>query len=172
LSPLKSPVGRFYDPWDVYNERIVEVVRELTDEQLALRPAPDRWPIWATVGHTAGTRVYWLCTVFREPGAETTPFGDPDGMGWEDDLDHPRTTAELVHALETTWRIVAGCLDRWTPELAFEDFAPQAGKQTQIHTRQAVLVRMLSHESYHCGELSQTLGILGLPQIDLWRPPD
>jgi hypothetical protein len=24
--------------------------------------------------------------------------------------------------------------------------------------------------AYHCGELSQTLDIHGLPQVDLWRP--
>jgi uncharacterized damage-inducible protein DinB len=167
-----SAVGRFYDTWDVYNARIVEVIRELTDEQLALRPSPDRWPIWATVGHTAGTRVYWLCHVFGEPGAETTPFRDPDGLGWEDDLDHPRTAAELAEALESTWQIVAGCLERWTPEILFEDFAPMADKRTQIHSRQAVLIRMLSHDAYHSGELSQTLGIHGLTQIDLWRAPD
>jgi hypothetical protein len=28
----------------------------------------------------------------------------------------------------------------------------------------------MAHEAYHCGELSQTLGIHGLPQIALWRP--
>jgi hypothetical protein len=27
---------------------------------------------------------------------------------------------------------------------------------------------MFSHDAYHCGELSQTLGVHGLPQIDLW----
>lgn len=41
---------------------------------------------------------------------------------------------------------------------------------TQVHTRGSILQRMFSHEAYHCGELSQTLGIHGLPQIDLWRP--
>jgi uncharacterized damage-inducible protein DinB len=172
MSPLTSPVGRFYDPWDDYNELIVEVVRDLSDEQLALRPAPERWPMWATIGHTAGARVYWLCTVFGEPGAELTPFKDPDAVDWEDDLDTPRSAAELVEALESTWRVIAGCLERWTPELLFEDFAPQADKNTQVQTRQAVLARLFSHDAYHCGELSQTLGIHGLTQIDIWRPPD
>lgn len=37
------------------------------------------------------------------------------------------------------------------------------------HSRSSVLQRLLTHEAYHCGELSQTLGIEGLPQIDLWR---
>jgi uncharacterized damage-inducible protein DinB len=171
MNGADTPVGRFYDGWQTYNERIVEIVRDLSDEQLQVRPAADRWPIWATVGHTAGARVYWLCGVFGEPGAETTPFPDPgSGIGWEDDLDTPRSAAELTEALESSWRIIAGCLERWSPEVLFEDFAGQAGKRTQIHTRQSVLVRLLSHDAYHCGELSQTLGINGLPQIDLWRP--
>ena len=75
----------------------------MSDEQLDIRPAPEGWPIWATVGHTAGVRVYWLCGVLGEPGAETTPFADPlSDHGWEDDLDHPRRADELVLALDTT----------------------------------------------------------------------
>lgn len=165
-----TAVGRFYEPWRIYNQRIIEVVGGLSEDQLATRPAPDGWPIWAIVGHTAGARIYWLCDVFGEPGAETTPFGGTGGVGWEDDLDHPRSAAELTEALESTWRVVDGCLQRWTTDLLFDDFPGQAGKQTQVHTRQGVLVRLLSHDAYHSGELSQTLGPDGLPQIDLWRP--
>jgi hypothetical protein len=51
-----------------------------------------------------------------------------------------------------------------------DTFVRQSPGGTQIHTRQSVLMRVLSHDAYHCGELSQTLGIHGLPQIDLWRP--
>jgi hypothetical protein len=40
----------------------------------------------------------------------------------------------------------------------------------QVHTRGSILQRLFTHDAYHCGELSQTLGIHGLPQIDLWRP--
>jgi hypothetical protein len=80
----------FYDRWPQYNRRLTEVIGAMTDEGLAIKPAPDLWPIWGTVGHTAAARVYWLCHVVWEPG--------------------------------------------------------------------------------HSGELSQTLGIHDLPQIDLWRP--
>jgi hypothetical protein len=129
MSDSDSSVGRFYEGWKIYNERIVEVVRDLSAEELQVRPAPDRWPIWATVGHAAGVRVYWLCGVFGEPGAETTPFPDPlSGIGWEDDLDTPRTAAELTGALESSWRIIAGCLQRWTPDLLFEQFEPRPAK--------------------------------------------
>jgi uncharacterized damage-inducible protein DinB len=161
----------FYDRWPQYNRRLTEIVGAMSDDQLAIRPAPGGSPIWATVGHTAGVRVYWLCGVLGEPGAETTPFIDPlNGVGWEDDLDHPRTTTELVQALDTTWAIIDRCLDRWTPAMTEDTVERFYGDQRQVHSRSSVLQRLLTHEAYHCGELSQTLGIAGLPQIDLWRP--
>jgi uncharacterized damage-inducible protein DinB len=143
----------------------------MSPEQLAIRPAPDNSPIWATVAHTAGARVYWLCGVLGEPGADTTPFDDPlSGVGWEDDESTPRRADELVTALDTTWQIVEGCLDRWTTRMLGEEFVRRSGDVEQVHTRASVLQRLLTHEAYHCGELSQTLGIHGLEQIDLWRP--
>jgi uncharacterized damage-inducible protein DinB len=160
----------FYDRWPQYNRRLTEIVAAMTDDQLSIRPSPERWPIWATVGHTAGVRVYWLCGVFGEPGAESTPWPDPNGEGWEDDPDHPRSAAELVAALDATWGIIDGLLDRWTPEMLGDEFERFYGEERQLHSRASVLQRLLTHEAYHCGELSQTLGIHGLPQIDLWRP--
>jgi hypothetical protein len=78
MSNLDTSIGRFYEGWQIYNERIVEVIRDLSAQQLGVRPAPERWPLLATVGHTAEMRVYWLCGVFGEPGAETTPFSISD----------------------------------------------------------------------------------------------
>src|SRR5437667_9409820 len=93
-------IRQFYDRWPQYNRRLTEVVGAMTDEQLAIRPSPELWPIWATVRHTAGVRVYWLCTVLGEPA----PWPDPtDDNGSDDDLHHPRTAAELVPGLDSTW---------------------------------------------------------------------
>jgi uncharacterized damage-inducible protein DinB len=161
----------FYDMWPQYNRRLRDVIAGMTDEQLAVRPSPERWPIWATVGHTAGARVYWLCGVIGEPGAETTPFpGAASGIGWEDDLQHPRSAAELVEALDSTLRLVESCLDRWTAEMLADQIHRDYDGTTQLHHRGSILQRLFSHDAYHCGELSQTLGIHRLPQIDLWRP--
>jgi len=164
-----STIRPFYAMWPQYNRRLREVIGAMTDELLGIRPSPERWPIWATVGHTAGTRVYWLCDVAGEPGAGSTPFADAASGGWEDDLDHPRGASELVGALDSTFRIIEGCLDRWTPEMLGDEFHRDHDGRRQVHTRSSILQRLFSHEAYHCGELSQTLGIAGLPQIDLWR---
>ena len=155
--------------WPQYNRRLREVIGDMSEEQLAIRPAPELLPIWATVGHTAAMRVYWLCEVLGEPGAETTPFGD--GItDWADDLNHPRSADELVAAIDSTFRVVESCLDRWTPDMLDDVIHRDYAGTLQMHTRASILQRLLTHEAYHCGELSQTLGIHNLPQIDLWRP--
>jgi uncharacterized damage-inducible protein DinB len=163
-------IRAFYRMWPQYDRRLREVIAAMSEEQLAIRPSPERWPVWATVGHTAGTRVYWLCTVLGEPGGEATPFGEVgNDNGWEDDPDHPRSARELVMALETTWALIDRCLDTWTPAMLEDQVERTYGEQRQIHTRSSIVQRLFTHEAYHCGELSQTLGIAGLPQIDLWR---
>lgn len=164
----RMSIRRFYDRWPQYHRRLTRVVAAMTDEQLAIRSAPDRDPIWAVVGHTAAARTYWLCHVAGEPGAAGTPWPTPDDEGWEDDLTSPRTARELVWALDSTWQVVDAVLDRWTPELLDGAIERRWGETVQAHTRSSILQRLLTHEAYHCGELSQTLGIHGLPQIDLW----
>jgi uncharacterized damage-inducible protein DinB len=160
----------FYGMWRQYNARLVDKIRSLSDEQLKLRARTNYWPIWAIAAHTAGTRVYWLCGVFRESGAETTPFTDPlSGYGWEDDENTPRGSEEVVTALESSWKIVERCLERWTPSMLGDEFTREIGGKTQIHTRQSVLMRMITHEAYHNGEISLILGMHDLPEIDVWR---
>ena len=147
-----STIRPFYDMWPQYNRRLRDVISAMTDEQLAIRPSPELWPIWATVGHTAGARVYWICGVIGERGAETTPFAAAaSGVGWEDDLDRPRGADELVEALDATWRLVEGCLDRWTPEMLADKVHRDYDGTHQVHTRGSILQRLFSHDAYHCG---------------------
>jgi uncharacterized damage-inducible protein DinB len=164
-----STIRPFYDMWPQYNRRIRDVIAAMTDEQLTVSPSPDRWPVWATVGHTAGARVYWLCNVIGEPGAEATPFDPASEEGWEDDVGQPRSASELVHALDSTFGLIDAILDRWTPPMLADRIERTYLGNTQVHHRGSILQRLFSHDAYHCGELSQTLGIHGLPQIDLWR---
>jgi len=163
-----SSIRAVYDIWPQYARRLRDVVEAMSPADLALKPSPDGWPMWATVAHVAGVRIYWLCDVVGEPGAETTPFGGRDGFGWEDELDHRRGPDELVDALDSTWRVVDRCLAAWSIEMLADTFERELDGRMQSHTRGSILQRLLTHEAYHCGELSQTLGIYGLRQIDLW----
>ncbi len=75
---------------------------------------------------------------------------------------------QLVEALDSTFRIVEACLDRWTFEMLDEEIRHPEWDGSWVHNRGWVIQRVFSHDVYHCAELNETLGKAGLPQIDLW----
>ena len=158
-----------YSNWPTYNRRLRDIVAALTDEQLALQPTPERWPLWATIGHAACQRVFWLCDFAGEPGADTTRFTNAgNDCPGDDDLEHVLSADDLAAALDSTFRIVESCLDRWTLGMLDEvirrdDFGPD-----WVHTRGSVLQRVFAHDISHLTELNESLGAHGLAQVDLW----
>lgn len=154
--------------WPEYNRRLRDRVAAMTDEQLAIQPSPERWPIWATIGHTACQRVFWLCDFAGEPGAETTPFTNAgyDCPG-DDDLENVLGADALVKALDSTFRIIEGCLDRWTVDM-LGDEVNRPDWDGPSHTRGWAIQRVFAHDLTHIAELNETLGRAGLPQVDLW----
>jgi uncharacterized damage-inducible protein DinB len=170
-------VTPFYAGWARYNELLTTAIRGMSSEELALTaPVTDtsgtaHMPIWAIAAHTAGARVYWLCAVLNEPGLESAAaFVDPAGEGWEDDLSHPRSAEEVAAALDTSWAIVEGCLERWTPAMLEEPLPLETPRGVVHYTRQSILLRNITHEAYHAGEIALIQALHGRPQLDLWPP--
>jgi hypothetical protein len=158
-----------YSKWSDYNRALRDVVASLTEDQLATQPSPDRWPLWASVGHLACQRVFWLCDFAGEPGAETTRFTNAgyDCPG-DDDLEHVLSANDLVEALDSTFRIVESCLDRWTLDALDEEIRRPEWDDSWVHKRGAVIQRVFAHDIYHSAELNEALGRAGLPLIDFW----
>ncbi len=158
-----------YAEWPKFNRRLRAVVGAMTADQLSIQPSPDRWPLWATVGHLACQRVFWLCDFAGEPGAETTPFTNAgyDCPG-DDDLTHVLSADALVFALDTTFRIIDNCLDGWTLDMLDEDIR-RDWDTPRIHRRGAVLQRVFAHDVWHSAELNETLAGQGFGQIDFWE---
>jgi len=158
-----------YSKWPWYNAQLRDAVGAMSEEQLAMTPMPERWPAWATVGHTACQRVFWLCDFAGEPGAETTRFTNAgfDCPG-DDDLEHVLSAAELVEALDSTFRIVEACLDRWTFEMLDEEISHPEWGETRAYTRGSLIQRVYTHDVWHTAELNEVLGPAGAPLIELW----
>ena len=51
-----------------------------------------------------------------------------------------------------------------------DEFTRDVGGKTQVHTRDSVLMRLITHDAFHSGEISQIIGMHDIPEIDLWRP--
>lgn len=157
-----------YSVWPTFNERLRDAVTRLTDEQLALKPTPERWPLWATVGHLACQRVSWLCGFAGEPGAGATPF--PNALyecPGDEYLDPPLSATELGEALESTFRIIEGVLDGWTVASLDEEIR-QTWQEEVVHTRGWVVQRAFGHDVWHMAELNEAFARNGLPLIDPW----
>ena len=163
-------IATMFDGWPRIQDRLVRRLPMLGADELAMKAAPDSWPVWALVAHIAMVRVYWLCVVCKEPGLETTPFEDPSNDGWEDHLDQPRSADELLVATESSWRLVESCLERWTPAMLGESFSRERARVVEHHTRSSVLTRLVMHDSFHCGEVSLVLGMNGWQSMDPWEP--
>jgi uncharacterized damage-inducible protein DinB len=167
---MSDPVIRpAYSSWPEINRRLRDAVATLADEQLARRSTPRTWPLWAIVGHLACQRVFWLCDFAGEPGADTTPFTNAgyDCPG-DDDLDHPLGGGQLVAALDTTFRVVEACLDRWTLGSLDEEIRRPEFGDGWVKTRGAVLQRVFTHDVWHVAEADAVLAAAGLPVAEPW----
>lgn len=157
-----------YSTWSAYNEALRDHVTELTEDQLAIQPSPDRWPIWATVGHAACQRVFWLCDFAGEPGKDDTPFPNAAYQcPGDEDLKHVLDSEALVQALDSTYAIVERCLDGWTFEMLDEELRA-AWDEGMVYTRGQVIQRVFTHDVWHSAEVNETLAEMGMP-FDLWE---
>ena len=167
---MTDPIIRpAYSNWPRYQANLRDAVARLTPEQLAIQPTPERWPLWATIGHLACQRVSWLCGFLNEPGGDTTPFPDALYRCPGDEYLEPAISApELVLGLESTFRVIEGVLERTTlssmDELIVRDFEGDVWR----HTRGSVIQRVFVHDVTHIEELNETFSRAGLPMISLW----
>jgi uncharacterized damage-inducible protein DinB len=158
-----------YSTWPDLNRALRDVVAGLTPAQLALQPSPQRWPLWATVGHLACQRVFWLCDAVGEPGAAATPFPNAgyDCPG-DDDLENVLGPEQLAEALDSTFRIVEQRLDGWTLEMLGELVVHPEWEPGWAYTRGAILQRVYAHDVYHTAEANEILSRAGLPLVGIW----
>ncbi len=160
MSSEYSTLAPFYAGWDRYQTLLVDALADLTDEQLALRPSPDHWPVWLLAAHIITARISWFHRRMGEGDATLDAIID-----WDDEGAPPRRASELVAGLQSTWMLIDGCLARWTPADLSATFYHE---RRQAHlTRQWIIWHVLEHDLNHGGELFLTLGIHGLPTPDL-----
>ena len=158
-----------YSNWPRYNRILRDAVAGLSEEQLAVRPTPERWPLWASIGHLACQRVSWLCGFAQEPGAEATPF--PDALHrcpGDEYLEPAMDGQELAEALDSTFAIVDRVLDRWTLGMIDEEIVQPFEPAEWRYTRGSVIQRVFIHDAFHTAELNESLARAGLPLVDPW----
>lgn len=186
----------FYAGWGAYNQRLVAAIAPLTQEQLALRTTPQHWSIGMYVTHIVASRAWWFHARMGEGGDDLTSL-ELWALGvCEADVDPGHTAAELVAGLEKTWQMIEEALARLTPTDLLEVFPPLseaervrhaklvepalqpyaqmwldaerlAGEVKPARSRQWIIWGILEHDIHHGSEISTTLGVHGLPVVEL-----
>lgn len=186
----------FYAGWRTYNERLIAAIAPLTQKQLALRTTPQHWSIGMYLTHIVANRAWWFHARMGEGGDELTSL-ELWALGeCEAGIDSGHTAAELVAGLEQTWQMIEQTLARLTPADLMQVFPPLTQAERERHarmvepalqpyaqmwleaarlegdagpqrSRQWIIWGILEHDIHHGSEISTTLGIHGLPVVEL-----
>jgi uncharacterized damage-inducible protein DinB len=149
----------FYKQWKAYQEHIKESVAPLTDEQLALRAAPNLRSIGENAAHIAGCRAGWFTFTLGEDGGEEVKAI----ANWDQPGAPARSAAELAQGLDRTWQFMADCLARWSPADMEQIFPDDWDGEIVQLSRAWIVWHVMEHDLHHGGEISLTLGMHGLP---------
>jgi uncharacterized damage-inducible protein DinB len=145
--------------WQAYQDLLKRAISPLTADQLALRLGAQR-SAGEIAAHIVTVRAWYLKGVMGEGGPEMEAL-----LGWDKPDAPPRTSAELLTAIDQTWALLNDCLARWTADDLRETFF--LDWRGRHESRGWIVWHMLEHEIHHGGELSFTLGSFGLRGVEV-----
>ncbi len=151
-----------YEGWHTYQRALLKALRPLESQQLALRAAPHLRSVGEIARHMIGARARWFHALLNEGGAEFAALGT-----WDRSDAPERSAAELVGGLETTWQGMQDAIKRWSPEEWQQTYEGEDASEPELFTRHWVIWHLLEHDLHHGGEISLTLGMYGVPAVDL-----
>ncbi|HEV2655935.1 MAG TPA: DinB family protein [Ktedonobacteraceae bacterium] len=147
-----------YKGWETYQGLLIKAIEPLSEDQLSLRIAPQLRSIGENAAHIVEARAGWLYYTL-EKGDEHLVSQARQPV---------RSAAELVNGLQATWQVMQDALSHWTTaDLAAIVHDTDENGEDQTYTRQWVIWHLIEHDLHHGGELSFTLGMHGLPGIEI-----
>ena len=148
----------FYTGWEEYQRLLVGAVAPLTEAHLQRTIASELRSVGMLATHIVRTRAAWLHAVLGEGGPKVAAIA-----AWDDNVGEAPPAAELVRGLEVTFVAWKECLQRWTPRDLDEVFHDGPDEVT----RGWIIWHVIEHDLHHGGELSYSLGALGLAGLNL-----
>ena len=163
---MSAPISTYYQGWAESNDRLERAMTGLDAGQLSLSAGRGLWSVRRLANHVVAARAWWFHDWMGEGGgalAELVDFDDAEGA------DEREGTA-VVEALGRSWASVAASLAGWTDadlEERFQRPTPNVEGQRPWRTRRFIVWHVAEHDLHHGGEISLTLGMHGLPGLDL-----
>ncbi len=148
--------------WQNYQDLLVNALRPLTAEQLALRAAPEQRTIGMIAEHIVGARARWVTGVLHEGDAALEAMATYDRTS-----PGGRSGREIADSLQASWVPLKAGLARWTPADYAETLTGERRGTPYSFTRGWVVWHLIEHDLHHGGEISLLIGMHGLPAVDI-----
>jgi uncharacterized damage-inducible protein DinB len=164
VAPPSTGIIALYPGWAAYQDLLIAAITPLTAEQLTFRPSPHLRSVAENCRHIIGARGRW-CYRTMGIGDETfAAFAQWDRPGMP-----ARDAAELVDGMRHTWDVLHDALAHMTLAQLDDTFAntDREPGEPEVFTRRWILWHLIEHDTHHGGEISVTLGMHGLPGLDL-----
>jgi len=159
-------LAAYYSGWAPYHRLLVKAIAPLAPEQLDLQAGPGLWSVRKLANHVVAVRAWWFHSYMREGGTEFDPVADFD----EGEAADRRQASEIVSGLEQTWTLVESCLARWTEadlDAKFQRPIPNAAGERPVRDRRYIVWHVVEHDLHHGGEISFSLGMHGIPALNI-----
>jgi uncharacterized damage-inducible protein DinB len=162
MSDTNVTLAIMTEGWQTYQSHLSKALAPLSDEQLALRAAPNLRSIDELARHIIAVRAGWYHDVLREGD---NVFGAISH--WDEPGNPTRSASELVNGLAVTWEVMQKALARFTPNDLQVVFETEWEGQTYTHMRGWVVWHVIEHDLHHGGEIGYSLGMHGLQAPDI-----
>jgi uncharacterized damage-inducible protein DinB len=158
MTEPQSPLSTIYAGWQTYQTLLIAALTPLAPDQLVLRAAPILRSIEEIATHMIGARARWFYQLMGEGGDTFAVLATWDRQGMP-----TRSSAELVHGLETTWQGMQDAISGWIAADWQQTYPGEEPDEPATITRAWVIWHLIEHDLHHGGEIALTLGVHGLP---------
>jgi len=160
---LADEVARGYE---THQRRLVKMIAPLDQAQLDIVAAPPLMSVRTLACHIISARAGWMHSWMGEGSPEFGAMTDWD----EDEALATRPAAEIVRGLEESFAVIKSGLARWSAADLTEEFVrprPDEAGERPKRSRQWIIWHLVEHDVHHGGEISFSLGMHGVPGLDL-----
>jgi len=161
MSEKQQLVSAIFEGWHSYQQVLIEAIRPLNEEQLALYVSTKQRSINEIARHIIGARARWFYGM-DAGGDEFKSLGRWDRRGAK-----ARSAAELVSGLERTWQGIQAAINSWSAQDWQQTWPGEDDSEPEIITRQWIIWHLIEHDLHHGGEISLILGAHGIPAVAL-----
>jgi uncharacterized damage-inducible protein DinB len=162
MSETGETLAFFSQGWQNYQKQLSIALARLSDEQLALRAAPNLRSIGELARHIIAVRAGWFHFNLHEGDEDFAAFHT-----WNEPGDPPRSPSELVSGLEKTWQVIQEVLGRYTLSDLQSTVEDESEGEIYTLSRGWVIWHVMEHDLHHGGEIAYSLGMHGLTAPDI-----